>query len=80
MKNIEDENRALRGGSWIFAARYCRASYRRGYEPGFRSDYVGFRVALSARASACAATPQDPASLPSSVLPSYDSRLPSKAS
>ena len=70
MKNIENEDRAYRGGSWYYAAGYCRASYRCGSEPDFRDDRLGLRVALS--------SPQRP--LPSAVLPSYGSRHPSKAS
>ena len=62
MKNIENEPRAFRGGSWCYATRDCRASYRCGHGPGYRVIYIGFRVALS--------SPQDRVSLPSSVLPS----------
>ena len=62
MKNIDNELRASRGGSWIYAAWYCRASDRYGLVPGFRNFNIGFRVALS--------SPQDRSSLPSSVLPS----------
>ena len=65
MKNIENEPRAFRGGSWYYAARYCRASFRYRYVPGYRCIFIGFRVALS--------SPQD-RGLPSSVLPS--NRLP----
>jgi formylglycine-generating enzyme required for sulfatase activity len=37
--------RVLRGGSWYFGASYCRASYRRRYEPDQRRDGLGFRLA-----------------------------------
>jgi len=37
--------RGLRGGSWIDYARYCRPAYRYRYAPGFRFNYLGFRVA-----------------------------------
>ena len=60
MKNIDNEERAIRGGSWCLDSGRCRASYRVGYEPGSRLIFLGFRLALS--------SPQRP--LPSSVLPS----------
>ena len=62
MKNIDDEERAFRGGSWSRSSADCRASYRDGYSPVSRLDRLGFRVVLS--------PPQDRSSLPSSVLPS----------
>jgi formylglycine-generating enzyme required for sulfatase activity len=37
--------RVIRGGSWLYDAGGCRSAYRRGYEPGFRSDHVGFLLA-----------------------------------
>ena len=40
-------NRVTRGGSWYFAAGYCRSAFRRWGLPSNRNDYVGFRVALS---------------------------------
>ena len=61
MKNIENEPRAFRGGSWNYDSWFCRASFRVGCGPGIRFIYFGFRVALS--------SPQD-RGLPSSVLPS----------
>jgi formylglycine-generating enzyme required for sulfatase activity len=36
-------NRVLRGGSWNYDAEYCRSASRRGYTPGGRSNFVGFR-------------------------------------
>ena len=62
MKNIENEPRALRGGSWSYSSPYCRASYRGWFTPVNRLVLLGFRVVLS--------PPQDRVSLPSSVLPS----------
>ena len=62
MKNIENEPRAFRGGSWLYASTYCRASNRNRYDPSNRDYILGFRVVLS--------PPQDRVSLPSSVLPS----------
>ena len=38
--------RVFRGGSWDFNAAYCRTAYRDGYSPGFRSNFLGFRLAL----------------------------------
>jgi len=61
VKNIEDEYRAIRGGSWDLSSANCRASSRWG-TPDLRNDDLGFRVVLS--------PPQDRSSLPSSVLPS----------
>ena len=63
MKNIENEDRALRGGSWYFASWFCRASNRVRFEPGYRLDFIGFRVALS--------SPQD--RFPSAISPSNGS-------
>mgnify|MGYP001309498213 CR=1 FL=1 len=44
MKNIDDEDRAFRGGSWRYGSTYCRASDRYGVAPDNRYDYFGFRV------------------------------------
>jgi formylglycine-generating enzyme required for sulfatase activity len=38
--------RVVRGGSWYFPARYCRSTYRHGFGPGFRLDFLGFRLVL----------------------------------
>ena len=40
--------RVLRGGSWFNDARFSRAAFRIGLDPGFRDFNVGFRVALAA--------------------------------
>ena len=37
--------RVIRGGSWNFAPGYCRPAFRRWLVPGFRINYLGFRVA-----------------------------------
>ncbi|MDG4597532.1 MAG: formylglycine-generating enzyme family protein [Candidatus Contendobacter sp.] len=38
--------RVLRGGSWFNLGRNARSAYRIRYEPGNRSHYIGFRLAL----------------------------------
>ncbi len=40
-------HRVLRGGSWNGNAQYCRVAFRSYYAPVIRSDYGGFRLALS---------------------------------
>jgi formylglycine-generating enzyme required for sulfatase activity len=40
--------RTLRGGSWATSrAEETLSSYRRGYDPLFRSDDVGFRCVIA---------------------------------
>jgi formylglycine-generating enzyme required for sulfatase activity len=36
----------LRGGGWYYDKTYCRSAYR-DFDPGFRANFIGFRVALS---------------------------------
>jgi formylglycine-generating enzyme required for sulfatase activity len=36
--------RVVRGGSWNFNARLCRAAYRDDFDPRYRFDNIGFRV------------------------------------
>jgi formylglycine-generating enzyme required for sulfatase activity len=36
----------LRGGSWGYVGRACRAAFRSYYEPGDRADGGGFRVVV----------------------------------
>jgi len=43
----EGSYRVCRGGSGIYAARYCRSAYRSRNSPEIRSNYLGFRVARS---------------------------------
>jgi hypothetical protein len=37
-------NRVIRGGSWNYYAVVCRSAFRGSGAPGFRSDYLGFRL------------------------------------
>jgi len=37
----------LRGGGWYYDRTYCRSAYR-DFDPGFRANFIGFRLALSA--------------------------------
>lgn len=41
----DETSRPLRGGSWMYFPRYCRAASRIHYPPQFKSYNVGFRVA-----------------------------------
>ena len=43
----EGASRMIRGGSWNFVARDCRAAIRYNYAPDFRGYYLGFRLARS---------------------------------
>jgi formylglycine-generating enzyme required for sulfatase activity len=45
--NSSNNNRVLRGGSWLYSGQYLRAAYRGRNEPGNRSDGIGFRVVLA---------------------------------
>ena len=36
----------IRGGSWRSNAKDCRSEYRHWYLRTYRSNYIGFRVAL----------------------------------
>jgi formylglycine-generating enzyme required for sulfatase activity len=40
-------SRVFRGGSWNFAAIFCRCAVRSRNEPDGRSNFLGFRLALS---------------------------------
>jgi formylglycine-generating enzyme required for sulfatase activity len=40
-------SRVVRGGGWYCSAADCRSAERRGNSPGYRSDILGFRLALS---------------------------------
>ena len=42
----EGVSRVLRGGSWYDYGQSCRAAYRPGLVPGYRSHDIGFRLAL----------------------------------
>ncbi len=43
------ERRVLRGGSYLYNARICRAAYRLNLTPAYRYYYIGFRCVISAR-------------------------------
>ncbi len=44
----EGDSRMIRGGSWLTPAMLCKSGCRsNGFPPDTRSDYVGFRVAMS---------------------------------
>ena len=40
-------SRVLRGGSYFSSAGTCRPAYRSSHRPGYRNDYVGFRLVFS---------------------------------
>jgi formylglycine-generating enzyme required for sulfatase activity len=40
-------DRVARGGSWFGDAVRCRSALRNGFDPSFRFNFLGFRVALS---------------------------------
>lgn len=40
-------HRVVRGGSWLNNAMYCRSAKRSSRRPGFRCDFIGFRLARS---------------------------------
>jgi formylglycine-generating enzyme required for sulfatase activity len=39
-------DRVFRGGSWFHNAGFCRSAYRSYFTPDYRSDVLGFRVAV----------------------------------
>jgi formylglycine-generating enzyme required for sulfatase activity len=41
----EGTHRVLRGGSWILGGRSVRSALRFRYVPGYRYDFIGFRLA-----------------------------------
>ena len=44
-----DAERAVRGGSWYYFARYVRAAFRLQYLPGVRFDRLGFRCVIGSQ-------------------------------
>ena len=45
----DNYSRIIRGGCWYSGPRFCRSASRRPSYPGYRLDYVGFRVVLAPR-------------------------------
>ena len=45
---ISELNRVLRGGSWDFDSYFCRSSNRSSNTPDYGSNYLGFRLAMTA--------------------------------
>lgn len=43
------DRRVLRGGSWLNLGRFCRSAYRNSYDPSYRSNGIGFRLARGHR-------------------------------
>ncbi len=50
-EGVEDPPRVLRGGSWNSDPGGARAAGRLGFTPGFRLNYLGFRVVCSSPSS-----------------------------
>lgn len=50
-RDSEDKGarRVIRGGNWVSGPRGCRSAYRYHSAPGYRADYLGFRLAFSPR-------------------------------
>ncbi|NJL39793.1 MAG: formylglycine-generating enzyme family protein [Leptolyngbyaceae cyanobacterium SM1_4_3] len=44
----ENENRVIRGGSWLYLPRHCRSATRNDYYPRVTNLGIGFRVVCSA--------------------------------
>jgi formylglycine-generating enzyme required for sulfatase activity len=40
-----DRRRVVRGGSWYYLPRYCRSAFRTWFEPDYRVDFLGLRLA-----------------------------------
>ncbi len=48
LSDNDNHSRLLRGGSWYFYPRNCRAAIRLRFQPSYRNYYIGFRVACVA--------------------------------
>ena len=44
-----DSDRMIRGGGWYDGAQYLRSGFRNSRDPGFRYDFVGFRLVRTAK-------------------------------
>ncbi len=40
-------DRVYRGGGWYYSATLCQSAYRLWYQPSYRNDFLGFRVAAA---------------------------------
>ncbi|OQX05258.1 MAG: hypothetical protein BWK73_34100 [Thiothrix lacustris] len=43
---VRGASRVLRGGSWFYDAQYVRSAYRLHFTPGYRFNFMGFRLVL----------------------------------
>ena len=65
-----DSDRVIRGGGWVSNARIVRSACRYWYDPGLRSDGLGFRLL-----SSCSAEPTEAAKMPVAEQGSQQSRI-----
>lgn len=54
----EGEERVLRGGCWFFDGWYVRSARRYAFDPGYRSDLIGFRLARGQTGSKLESSPE----------------------
>ena len=48
-RDVYDEWRVLRGGSWFYSGAFCRSAFRSDNYSSHRDNMIGFRVVVSAR-------------------------------